>query len=194
MNAHFPKKVIDLLIDASGAAQKAQQWSVRPLGETESEQILSVIGFISTAQHKLDEARKMLEAMQPSPERIAKLGKSEIFVFGSNLAGRHGKGAALQAKKLFGAVNGVGAGRQGQCYAIPTKGRNLEVLPLSHIEAHVDMFRVYAKFRHDLIFLVTEIGCGLAGYTPEQVAPLFRNMPENVRLPKRFIEVLEKLP
>lgn len=86
-----------------------------------------------------------------------------VFVFGSNRAGRHGKGAALHAAKLWGAVQGVGEGPTGNAYAIPTKDENLRVLPLTEIVAGFERFLTYAKGRREL-FLLTPIGCGLAGY------------------------------
>lgn len=90
--------------------------------------------------------------------------KPPIFVFGSNLAGRHGKGAALCARNEHGAQYGVGFGRTGNAYAIPTKDRQLRVLPLSVIAAYVADFLDYAQAHPDLAFQVTKIGCGLAGY------------------------------
>ena len=107
-----------------------------------------------------------------------------IFVFGSNLAGRHGKGAAVMALRCYGAVYGVGVGRTGNAYAIPTKDERLRTLPLSAIAAHVSHFIEYATLNPDLHFHVTRIGCGLAGYTDEQIAPMFRGAPENCQLPE----------
>ncbi|MBG6083092.1 A1S_2505 family phage non-structural protein [Rubrivivax gelatinosus] len=104
---------------------------------------------------------------------------SEVFVFGSNLAGRHGAGAAHTAKQLFGAIYGQGAGRMGMSYGIPTKGRRLEVLPLKLIRQHVDGFLGYARLNPELSFFVTRIGCGRAGYDDAQIAPLFSNAPSN---------------
>lgn len=120
---------------------------------------------------------------------IKELRENQVFVFGANLAGRHGKGAALQAVK-FGAKYGIGCGPTGQCYAIPTKGKQLEVLPLETIEAHVRIFLKWANANLDQEFLVTAIGCGLAGYSPEQIAPMFKNHSENVILPPEFKSVL----
>jgi hypothetical protein len=106
-----------------------------------------------------------------------------IFVFGSNLAGIHGAGAALHAKQHYGAKLGVGVGRTGQSYAIPTKDMQIRTLPLSVIEYHVREFLEYAKERTDLDFKVTRIGCGLAGYKSEDIAPMFLNATPNCRLP-----------
>lgn len=106
-----------------------------------------------------------------------------IFVFGSNLSGRHGKGAALCARNKHGAVYGVGKGRTGNSYAIPTKGKNLKILPLDVIEEYVLEFIQYAKNNPDLEFQVTRIGCGLAGYNEGQISPMFKGSPSNCKLP-----------
>lgn len=113
-----------------------------------------------------------------------------VFVFGSNLAGRHGKGAALWARQHRGAVYGQGVGPQGNAYAIPTKDRQLRVLPLDVIHCHVREFLDYAHRQPDLRFELTPIGCGLAGYRPDQIAPMFANAPANVILPDAFRAVL----
>jgi hypothetical protein len=109
-----------------------------------------------------------------------------IFVFGSNLAGRHGKGAALHARRHCGAVYGQAEGLQGQSYAIPTKDRALRPLPLAAIELHVRAFLAFAEAHPELQFQVTPIGCGLAGYQPGQIAPMFRLTTNNVHLPDTF--------
>lgn len=116
-----------------------------------------------------------------------------VFVFGSNLGGYHGAGTAYQAKKNWGAVNGIGIGPQGNAYAIPTKDSRLEVLTLSEIETHVARFVAYAASieNQNLTFLVTAIGCGLSKYKPKDIAPMFRDAPENCVLPEEFIEVLK---
>jgi hypothetical protein len=105
----------------------------------------------------------------------------EIFVFGSNLAGRHGAGAALHARKHLGAKNGFGLGRTGQAYALPTKDVELRTLPLGQIEIYIALFLHYAEEHPDLRFYVTRIGCGLAGYTEEEMRPLFKGAPLNCR-------------
>lgn len=107
-----------------------------------------------------------------------------IFVFGSNLAGRHGKGAARRAYKEHGAVYGQGVGLQGNSYAIPTKDRALNPLPLSYISFHVLAFKVYAFEHPELTFNVTRVGCGLAGYTDSDIAPMFKGAPPNCQLPE----------
>lgn len=108
----------------------------------------------------------------------------KIFVFGSNLAGRHGKGAALAAREQHGAVYGVGVGPTGNAYAIPTKDRSLRTLPLNVIQRHVMEFLAYAQEHPQLQFNVTRVGCGLAGYTDPQIAPMFMNAPDNCELPE----------
>lgn len=115
---------------------------------------------------------------------------SAIFVFGSNLAGRHGKGAALFASRERGAQRGVGEGRTGNSYAIPTKDAALRTLPLEAIKDSVRTFLEYARQMKEYDFEVTAIGCGLAGYSPKQIAPFFMDAPENCELPEQFIEVL----
>ena len=109
--------------------------------------------------------------------------KNQIFVFGSNLAGRHGKGAALTAYRKYGAIYGQGVGMQGNSFAIPTKDENLNTLPVSKIEKYVNNFIKYATLNPDLTFQVTRIGCGLAGYEDSDIAPLFINAPSNCILP-----------
>lgn len=106
-----------------------------------------------------------------------------VFTFGSNTAGRHGKGAAFTARELFNARFGVGAGHEGMSYAIPTKDDNLKTIPLPIIKLHVGMFLDYEKTRHFSKFLVTRIGTGLAGYSDEQISLMFQNAPSNCILP-----------
>jgi hypothetical protein len=109
---------------------------------------------------------------------------AEVFVFGSNLAGIHGKGAALHAREVYGAVLGVGVGRTGNAYAIPTKDARLRTLPLSDIAHHLFVFADYARGQKDDLFLLTPIGCGLAGYSQKQIRPLVDivRIPPNVKL------------
>lgn len=112
-----------------------------------------------------------------------------IFVFGSNTAGRHGKGAALYAVQNYGAVYGKGFGRQGNSFAIPTKGSKLEVLPLTQIATFVHRFIEYAEAIPSLDFEVTRIGCGLAGYADIDIAPMFKDAPSNCHLPEGWREL-----
>ena len=107
-----------------------------------------------------------------------------IFVFGSNLAGRHGAGAAKFAVEKFGAVYGQGNGLQGSSYAIPTKDEKLRTLQVWQIQLSVFEFLQFANQHPELTFNVTRIGCGLAGYTEKEMAPLFRGAPKNCVLPK----------
>jgi hypothetical protein len=106
-----------------------------------------------------------------------------FFVFGSNLAGRHGKGAALYALQHHGAKYGSPVGFQGDSYAIPTKDRLLKPLPLDAIQFYVEEFLERAREHPTWMFHVTRIGCGLAGYTDAQIAPMFCGAPPNVLLP-----------
>lgn len=122
-----------------------------------------------------------------SAGRIEQLAENEIFVFGSNLAGMHGGGAARLARIRWGAVMGQGVGLQGRTYAIPTMQGGPET-----IKPYVDEFIAFAKAHPGLRFLVTEIGCGIAGFTPSQIAPLFAGAADvpNILLPARFWGVL----
>ena len=124
-----------------------------------------------------------------TPDFIRELRDNEIFVFGSNLAGMHGGGAARVAFENFGAKMGVGVGPTGRCYAIPTMQGGVET-----IRPYVDDFAVYAKQHPEQRFLVTRIGCGIAGFTDEEIAHLFRECmnQDNVTLPKSFWEVLNR--
>lgn len=115
---------------------------------------------------------------------------SKIFVFGSNLAGRHGKGAALTAYKNHGAIYGQGIGRQGNSYAIPTKNQSLKTLPLITIFHYVLDFIEYARKHPEEKFLITKIGCGLAGYKESDIAPMFRDAPNNCQLPEGWRNTL----
>lgn len=116
-----------------------------------------------------------------------------IFVFGSNLKGRHGKGAALYARDWCGAEQGVGHGPMGTCYAIPTKTDGEVgpeyVMPIEQIREYVQTFIQYAKENADKIFMVTRIGCGLSGYTDDQIEPLFRDVPDNCLLPGLWLRI-----
>lgn len=115
-----------------------------------------------------------------------------IFVFGSNLAGRHGKGAALEALQSWGARRGVGIGPAGSSYAIPTKDANLHPLTLKTIEGHVRDFLVYARRNSSDTFKVTRIGCGLAGYQDHHIAPFFLGAPPNCLLPPEWLSFYSK--
>ena len=123
-----------------------------------------------------------------TPERITELKPGEIFVFGSNLAGSHGGGAARLAYNHFGAIWGQGVGLQGQSYGIPTMHGGVEI-----IKPYVDEFIEFAKQHPEYKFLVTRIGCGIAGFNDEEIAPLFGNALdlENVILPKGFVEAIQ---
>ncbi|PVZ20681.1 MULTISPECIES: hypothetical protein [unclassified Pseudomonas] len=106
----------------------------------------------------------------------------DIFVFGSNEQGIHGKGAALCAVKKWGATKGVGVGIQGRAYAIPTKSTPRRTLPLEQVSAYVADFIEYARSHSNNRFLLSKIGCGLAGFSEQEISPLLRDAPPNVFL------------
>ena len=116
---------------------------------------------------------------------------ANVFVYGANLQGIHGAGAAKAAHQHHGAVWGKW-GRQGSSYGIPTKATPWRSLPLEEVELHVSYFLVHAAAHPGDTFNVTPIGCGLAGFAPEQIAPMFSGAPANVILPPEFLSVLEK--
>ena len=122
-------------------------------------------------------------------ENIVALNPNEVFVFGSNRQGYHGGGAAAMAHMFFGAEWGQGVGLHGRSYAIPTMEGGIDT-----VAWYVDEFIVFAKEHPELKFLVTQIGCGIAGFTPEEIAPLFHDAMglDNVSLPQRFWEVLNE--
>lgn len=119
--------------------------------------------------------------------------KDAIFVFGSNLHGHHSKGAAAFAVKHYGAQNGCGEGFSGQSYALPTKDENMRTLSISEVNLKVRNFLAFARERRELFFMVTRVGCGLAGFTDEQIAPLFNKVPPNVWLPGKWLLKLNHL-
>ena len=111
---------------------------------------------------------------------ITELKPNQIFVFGSNLGGKHGGGAARQALESFGAYYSKGVGRQRQSYAIPTLDSNLERLPLEIISLYLWDFDDYAQTHPELEFLLTKIGTGIAGFTPQEMESIMPNFPSNV--------------
>ena len=125
----------------------------------------------------------MAEEKRITPKWVNELKEDEVFVFGSNLKGMHGGGAARVAYDKFGAVWGQGVGMQGQSYAIPTMHGGTDV-----IAPYVDEFIRYAKYHPEKKFLVTPIGCGIAGFTEDEIAPLFKEAVgvENIWLPEGF--------
>lgn len=129
-----------------------------------------------------------MSGRQVTPEFITHLEEGEVFVFGSNLAGMHGGGAARMAYERFGAEWGVGVGPTGQCYAIPTMQGGIET-----IRPYVDEFISYAKQHPEKFFLVTRVGCGIAGFTDEEMAPLFREAQHltNIALPQEWQQIVD---
>lgn len=164
-----------------GDDAKNAQW--HPIGEIpqlafDHEKILRV------ALRRLKEKYKEMYNKEFTPERISELKPNEIFVFGSNLSGSHGGGAALLAYERFGAIWGQGVGLQGQSYGIPTMHGGVDA-----IKPYVDEFIEFAKAHPEYKFLVTKVGCGIAGFTTREMAPLFQDAidVENIILPKEFV-------
>jgi len=159
-------------------------------GEIEYQILPSVKGVFTGVVHEMNSilSTKVSPTKRISPQWIENLEENEVFVFGSNLEGMHGGGAAALAKK-WGAIWGQGVGLQGQTYAIPTMQGGIET-----IQPYVTDFVSFAKAHPQFIFLVTEIGCGIAGFSVEQMAPLFQQVLdeniENIFLPERFYKVL----
>ena len=133
---------------------------------------------------------KSKEKLAYTPEFVESLKEGQVFVFGSNLLGCHSGGASAIAMQRFGAVWGQGVGLQGQSYAIPTMQGGVET-----IKPYVDDFIRFAFEHPEKRFLVTPIGCGIAGFTPEEIAPLFHGAVnlENVSLPESFWKVLKEV-
>jgi hypothetical protein len=113
-----------------------------------------------------------------------------VLVFGSNMAGIHGAGAAKIAAEKFGAQRNVGFGRTGRSYAIPTKNYNMKPISLSQIAAYAGAFVQHARLRPTERFFVTRVGCGLAGFRDDQIAPLFKRVPSNCSMPEPWREYL----
>lgn len=134
------------------------------------------------------ENTSIINGCRIASDRIATLGANEIFVFGSNIQGAHGGGAARYAHQQFGAEWGVGEGLTGRTYALPTMEGE------ASMKKAVEHFISCAKAHPELTFLVTAVGCGIAGYTPDEVAPFFREATAlaNVYLPEVFWKVLKK--
>lgn len=155
-------------------AELEQEWKrIRPLVKEEEAKAADVVNVIKD---------------RITPTHITRLGTKEVFVFGSNGAGRHMGGAASYALEHFGAVMGKGHGPQGKCYAIDTMS-GPEVM-----ERDVKAFVEYARKHKDKIFLVTPVGCGIAGLSPSDVAPHFASCKEleNVTLPKEFWQAISR--
>ena len=145
--------------------------------------------FTKKAAPPVDDKPLCDEQLRYTPEVINSLADNEVFVFGSNLRGWHQGGAAKHALRYFGAVWGQGLGLQGQSYAIPTMQGGVDT-----IKPYVDDFIAFASEHPELRFLVTRIGCGIAGFKDEEIAPLFRKALclDNIVLPYKFVKELGK--
>lgn len=130
--------------------------------------------------------------MKITPENVSALAENEFFVFGSNLNGYHGAGAAYTAHKLFDAEMGVGEGITGKCYAFPTKDKNMNPVSIADFSSSVKKLKEVINANPNKHFLITRVGCGLAGFRDYEVAPLFKEFLElpNVSLPSEFLNIL----
>jgi hypothetical protein len=133
--------------------------------------------------------------MKITPYEIEELEADHIFVFGSNEAGIHGAGAANLAYHRFSAAMYQGFGLSGQSFAIPTKDSTINTLDLETIQFYINRFEDFVRKHPSLQYMITRIGCGLAGYTAEDIAPMFKNFMdlENIYLPEDFIEIINNL-
>ncbi|AYO54898.1 A1S_2505 family phage non-structural protein [Acinetobacter wuhouensis] len=123
---------------------------------------------------------------------IKELPEDTIFVFGSNMVGTHQGGAAKTALLYFGATKGVGRGWAGQSFAIPTMNEHLQQMPLSQIQHYIDDFKIYTKNHLKMKYFITSVGCGVAGYKVEEIAPMFKGISRNVIFPVSFRPFVEK--
>jgi len=123
---------------------------------------------------------------------VTELPEDTVFVFGSDLAGRHDSGAARVAAQHFAAVKGVGRGWAGQSFAIPTLNEHMQQMPLSQIAHYVDDFKIYAKNHPKMKYFLTALGCGIAGYKVSEIAPLFKGIHSNVIFPESFRPFIEE--
>ncbi len=155
------------------------------VGESTEKQMLERYAY--RKPYGIPEDETFIAHMKFTPEQITELGPDEIFVFGSNMAGHHAGGAARIARQKFGAIPGQGVGIQGQSYAIPTMQGGVET-----IKPYVDEFIEFASNCDHNTFYVTRIGCGIAGFKDEEIAPLFKDALKlyNVRLPESFVRIL----
>lgn len=125
-----------------------------------------------------------MTVMSSTPDNITELKPNEIFVFGSNLDGFHDGGAARVALEKFGAIYGSGDGMQGQTYAIPTLSRQMKPLSIRYMQTYTRKFIETAKEHPKLTFYLTKIGCGIAGFSEDEIKPLFTDTPKNIVKPK----------
>jgi hypothetical protein len=177
-------KLIDLIINSDKKADNQAPKEVKP------KKIVWKTRFYRTDPLADPKQDKIIEGQRITPNWITRLDENQIFVFGSNTRGIHDGGASFTAVQYFGAIVGQSEGPQGQSNAIPTDGASL-----TDIQASVNRFVIYAKAHPHLTFLVTEIGCGTAGYHPMEISPMFKDAVAvpNIYLPKIFWRYLTKV-
>jgi hypothetical protein len=143
-------------------------------------------------QNKCDRDVTATYTLNENGNIVKSLPENTVFVFGSNMAGLHAGGAARTALEHFGAVEGVGRGWSGQSYAIPTMNEHLQQMPLSQIQHYIDDFKIYTKNHPKNKYFLTSVGCGIAGYKVEEIAPMFKGISHNVIFPQSFRPFVEK--
>ena len=169
-------KLIDMLFDSEDSRQYEQK-KRRPMKVIWKNRISHANPLAEPVQEKIQDGQRI------TPGWILHLDENQIFVFGSNTRGIHDGGASFTAVANFGAIVGQAEGPQGKSYAIPTDGASID-----EIQNSISRFVLYAKAHPKLTFLVTEIGCGTAGFHPMEIAPLFKDACSihNIYLPKQF--------
>jgi len=186
----LPDPVVQLLYRRFSEECYAAGWIVRDEGTTGNFEVWfdeelamyrTIIGFMDSAPDH--------DCRDPSGHSEHVWRPGEVFVFGSNQGGRHGAGAARHALDHHGAIWKCGEGPQGSSYAIPTKDYDISTCPPREVERAIGRFIEYAHRNPDLRFFVTRVGCGLAGYRDEQIAPMFAGAPMNCRLPPGWCEM-----
>lgn len=171
------EKLIRFTSDASG----------QRVGDPQEADTAKKSHIIWTPEEEELAAQRRMIRNRITPRNIKTLDKNQLFVFGSSTSGAHDTGAARFAVEHFGAIPGIPWGPQGRCYAIPTDTCRIE-----EVKGYVDEFFAYVAMNPDCVFLVTKVGCGAAGHTPKQIAPLFKRACEckNVCLPEEFWRVI----
>ncbi len=189
MKSFLKRKRIVNLSDEESKDTTSQEYKLTDLTKTEDFDTDIPFGLSIQDMDTIKFIDNFLRDTSITPNNIQSLEPNEVFVFGSNLQGQHGGGAARLAYEKFGAVWGLGVGLAGQTYAIPTMHGDIKA-----IKPYVDQFIETARIMRDKKFLVTKVGCGIAGFSVSQIAPLFKDALEldNVALPQEFVDIIKQ--